>query len=154
MEHTRKRLNKSQLPHANSEDNIDADDRQSNFGGSVSNASIEMYGNGIPSNLPGIPVGPGRAKKAIGLDRNGSQSKSAASLEDGAVLGPRQLSGSVIVDEEVGEGGPDFNGMTAAKHAGYRPSDLSGAHDQSAFHTNATLDGRLDSSQLKLMDTT
>jgi hypothetical protein len=75
MEHTRKRLNKSQLPAVDDEDQIADDnnfDRVSNFGGSVSNNSVEMYGNGIPTNLPGLPVGPGRSKKAIGLDRNGS----------------------------------------------------------------------------------
>ena len=110
-----------------------------------------MYGNGIPSSLPGLPVGPGRAKKAVGIDRNGSHSKSAASLEEGV----KMHSASVIVDDDVGEGGPDFNGYTTAgKNAAFRPSDISGGHhDQSNFHTNATLDGRLDSSQLKLMDT-
>ena len=47
---------------------------------SKSNASIEMYGNGIPSNLPGIPAGPGRSKKMAGLDRNNSQSRSGADI--------------------------------------------------------------------------
>ena len=67
-------------------------------------------------------------------------------------MGPRQPSGSVIIDEDIGDAGLNFGAaMTAMK--GNRSSDLSGMHDNSAFHTNATLDGRLDSSQLKLMDT-
>lgn len=59
------------------------------------------------------------------------------------------------MNDEVGENGPDFNGYTtAAKNAAFRPSDMSSAgHDLTGFHTNGTLDGRLDSSQLKLMDT-
>ena len=72
MEHTRKRLNRSQLPgegvelasNGGSAVKFERDNSQGDFD-AKSNNSMEMYGNGIPSNLPGLKsnAGPGRMKK-------------------------------------------------------------------------------------------